>query len=50
MNGNELIWRYETHTEATAKLRYLKSIGCKAKMYLAYTGKGGWCVTAPAGY
>jgi len=49
MNGSELIWRYENHTEAMEQFRYLNSLGCKAKMYLAYAGSG-WCVTAPAGY
>ncbi len=49
MNGSELIWRYESHAEALEQFRYLKSLGCMARMYFAYAGRG-WCVTAPAGY
>jgi hypothetical protein len=42
---NTLIWTYEKHSEAAAQYRALVSRGCRAKMWLAYSGEG-WKVAA----
>jgi hypothetical protein len=38
-------WTYEKHSEAEAHYRDLLSQGCRAKMFLSYTGTGGWTIT-----